>query len=321
MTDDPVRVAVVGAGNMGTNHVRVYQELSDARLAGVVEPDADRARTVESEYGVSVYDAVDDLPEVDAASIAVPNEHHVTVARECIDDEIDVLVEKPLAMTVSDAEEIVEYAASAGAVLQVGHIERFNPVYRTLTEVLENQKIIAIEARRLGPFGDHLSEVNVIFDLMLHDVDIVNLLAASSIKEICAVGNHHYSDTHDYVNAQLQFDDGVVASLTASHVTNSKIRQLTVTTESAFITVDYQKQDISVQRVGKEVTTNLGQSQGGYRTENVVETPFVPTREPLKIELEHFLVCVTEGTTPMVSGADGRRAVELTTDILDSIDN
>jgi len=276
-----VPVAVVGAGNMGANHIRVYDELPDAELVGVVEPDPDQAREIADQYRVPVVDRVADLEGARAVTVAVPNRLHREVAETCINEGMDVLVEKPLATTIEEAEAIVEVAAEAGAVLQVGHIERFNPAVEVLDEILKNEEIIALEAHRLGPFHEHLSDESVIFDLMIHDIDIIDSIVDSQVTYTNAVGANSRAEKLDHVTANMMFENGVVGTATASQVTHGKVRNLTVTTQNAYIKLDYQDQNIVIHRrgVGQQMSV---EGRTGYRTETVSETPFVPTREPLK---------------------------------------
>ncbi len=306
---DPVPVAVVGGGNMGVNHIRVYDELPEAEFVGVVEPDPERAEEIADEYGVPVVDRVADLEGARAATVAVPNRLHREVAQTCLDEGMDVLVEKPLATTVADAEAIVDAAEEAGAVLQVGHIERFNPAIETLRDLLNDMTVLAIETHRLGPFNEHLTNESVVFDLLLHDIDIVRSILGADIEKIRGMGLKHKSETWDQATAMLQYPDSV-AVLTTSHITHGKVRRLNVTAEECFISLNYQTQQIEIQQHGSEETTSiLGQS--GYRTETRTESPFVSTREPLKNELEHFLNCVRTRTQPKVSGEDGVEAIRL----------
>jgi predicted dehydrogenase len=315
---EPVPVAVVGAGNMGLNHVRIYDELPEANLVAVVEPDPDRAATVTDQYDVPVYDAVSDITGAQAATIAVPNAHHRAVATECLDAGIDILVEKPLAMTADDAVAITEAAEATDAVLQVGHIERFNPAVEVLHEILSNQSLVAIEAHRLGPFNEHLSNESVVFDLMIHDLEIIAALVDSEVASVSAFGADPKSATIDHAVAQVQFESGVLGTLTASHVTHDKVRTLSVVTEESYIRLDYQKQSITVRQAGQEGTTMLS-NQTGYRTETVTESPYIQTREPLKNELEHFLDCVATRTSPRVDGHVGTNAVRLATSVAEQI--
>lgn len=315
---EPIPVAVVGAGNMGANHLRVYEELPEADLVEVVEPDPGRAKTVADQYDVAVCDSVSDIETAQAATVAVPNERHRTIAIECLDAGIDILVEKPLAMTVDSADSIVDTAETNGLILQVGHIERFNPAVEVLCEILNEQSLIAIEAHRLGPFNEHLSKESVVFDLMIHDLEVVAALVNSTVESVNAFGANPKSQTVDHAVAQVQFDNGVLGTLTASHVTHDKVRTLSVITEETYIKMDYQEQSITVRRVGEKGTTTLT-NQTGYRTEAVTESPYIKTREPLKNELEHFLNCVETRTTPRVDGHVGVEAVRLATIVINQI--
>lgn len=318
MTGDSIPVAVVGAGNMGSNHARVYDELPGAALTEVVEPDPERAALIREQYDADILDCPDDITRAEAVTVSVPNEQHRDVAEQALRDGRDVLVEKPLATTIEDARDIVRIANEEDAVLQVGHIERFNPAVTTLRELLEQQSLISIQAQRLGPFNEHLSNENVIFDLMIHDLDVLDSLVCADINILNALGATPRSAEVDHAVAQFKFDNGVVGTTTASHVTNGKIRTLEVTTAEAYITLDYQEQQIVVQRRGTEQTTTLI-DKSGYRTETITESPYIRNREPLKIELEHFLNRVRDRAEPMVSGTDGIRAIELATEVSDQI--
>jgi len=319
MTADPVPVAVVGAGNMGMNHVRVYNDLPEADLVEVVEPDPERAATVRENYDVTVLDDVDGIERAAAATVAVPNQYHRDVAVGLTERGIHILVEKPLAMNAADAEAIVDAAAVNDVRLQVGHIERFNPAVEALNEILSVDDVIALEAHRLGPFNEHLTEESVVFDLMIHDIDVIRSLIDAPVDHVDAVGARPKSNEIDHAVAHLKFRNGILGTMTSSHVTHSKIRTLSVTTREMYIELDYQRQHITINRRGTEETMLL-QGQSGYRTETIQETPFIRTREPLKNELESFIECVQTGRTPTVSGDDALEAVKLATNIVDAID-
>jgi predicted dehydrogenase len=312
---EPVPVAVVGAGNMGMNHVRVYDDLPAAELVGVVEPDPDQSQTIIDEYRVPVVDKIADLDGARAATVAVPNQFHQKVAEMCINNGMDILVEKPLATTVEEAEAIVDAAEEAGVVLQVGHIERFNPAVEVLDEILKNEEIIALETHRLGPFNEHLSDESVVFDLMIHDIDIIECIVDSQVKHVDAIGVNSRSKKVDHSIANLKFEDGTIATTTASQVTQKRVRTLTVTTQNAYIELDYQDQHIVVHRRGLGQQTTV-EGRTGYRTESISETPFVQTREPLKNELEHFLNRVQDRDIPRVSGKDGIKSVERANEVI-----
>lgn len=316
---NPIPVAVVGTGNMGSNHVRVYDELPEADLVEVVEPDPDAARSVQAEYEVQVRESVRDLESAEAVTVAVPNADHREVVTACIELGLDVLVEKPLAPSVQDAEAIVQAATDRDTVLQVGHIERFNPAVEVLAEVLADATVVALEAHRLGPFNEHLTGENVIFDLMIHDLDVIESLVDKELSRLSAFGSAPQSTATDHAVALLGYENGTMATVTASHVTHGKVRTLTATTLDSYITLDYQQQRITVQRRGIEETTAVLDT-AGYRTETVTETPYVRTREPLKNELEHFLQCVDTRSTPRVNGTAGVRSVELASAVSDRLD-
>jgi len=271
-----------------------------------------------NKYDVDIYESAEEVTRAQAATVAVPNEHHRPVAETLLEKELDLLVEKPLALSVEDAQTIVDTAEAVDAVLQVGHIERFNPAVETLRDILAKEEIIAIEAHRLGPFNEQLYEETVVFDLMIHDLDIIGSLIDSPVASINAFGADARSQTTDHAVAQMQFENGVLGTLTASHVTHGKIRTLSGITEESYITVDYQEQDITIQQAGHKGTTIL-LDQGGYRTETVAESPYIRTREPLKNELEHFLDSVRTRSSPRVDGKIGLDAVRIARTVIDGI--
>jgi len=255
MSDEPIPVAVVGAGNMGANHVRVYDQLPEADLIEVVEPNMERAQEVRDQYDVRIVTGVEELDIAQAATVAVPNELHRDVAVACIQQGLDVLVEKPLAKSVDDARAIADAATDTDAVLQVGHIERFNPAVRVLEDILGEEDVIALEAHRLGPFNEHLTEESVVFDLMIHDIDVIRAIVNAPIRHIDGVGTESRSSEIDHAIAHLKFENGILGTTTASHVTHSKIRSLTATTRDMYVELDYQEQNITLSRRESEQTT------------------------------------------------------------------
>lgn len=315
---EPIPVAVVGAGNMGSNHVRVYSELPEAHLVEVVEPNPDRAAELNDLTDAEILDSVSEIEQAAAASVAVPNNQHRKVATQLFERGLDLLIEKPLANTVEEASAIATAAEEHDAVLQVGHIERFNPAVEVLGEILGNEQIVSMESHRLGPFNEHLTDTDVVFDLMIHDLDVIDSLIDGTFETVNAVGATPRSPKTDHASAVLKYDSGETASLTASHVTHGKVRKLTVTTIDAYITVKYQDQRLTIQRRGLGNTMTMSE-QSGYRTETTRETPFVRTREPLKNELEHFLNCVRSRSTPRVDGTQAVQAVELSQAVAEQI--
>ncbi|MDR9432146.1 MAG: Gfo/Idh/MocA family oxidoreductase, partial [Natronomonas sp.] len=240
------------------------------------------------------------------------------VAVACLERGMDVLVEKPLALTLEDATAIADMASREQAVLQVGHIERFNPAVSTLNSILETEEVIAVEAHRLGPFNQHLTQESVVFDLMIHDLDIARWLVGEPVESLSGLGSSSRSEEIDHAIANFEFENGVLGTSVASHVTHGKIRRLDVTTRDAYVVLNYQEQSITIQRRGTERTTTLN-TQSGYRTETVTETPYIRTREPLKNELEHFLECVETGRRPHVDGEQGIQAVRLAIEVIESM--
>lgn len=315
---ETVPVAVVGTGNMGSNHVRVYDQLQNAELVEIVEPDAERAAEIADEYDVTVHESVGEVSRAVGASVSVPNEYHRSVAEQLLENGLDLLVEKPLATSAEDAEAIVATAREQDAILQVGHIERFNPAVETLRDILAEEELIAVEAHRLGPFNEQLSGESVIFDLMIHDIDVIDSIVPGELGHLDAVGTRSRSEEVDHAVATMKYDDGILGSAVASHVTHGKIRRLDVTTRDAFMTLDYQAQKITIQRRGIEQTTEFANKRG-YRAETVTERPYIRTREPLKNELEHFLARVQDRCQPRVDGEDGIDAVRRAEIVVDGI--
>ncbi len=310
-----IPVGVVGVGSMGQHHARVYRELPDADLVGVYDVDAERAEAVAADHG-TVARPLDELLDVcDAVSIVVPTRFHREITEAAIEADTDVLVEKPLAGSSEEARAIVTAAESAGVTLQVGHIERFNPAVRAVSEFASDLQLIALDTQRLGPPVERDGNDGVVMDLMIHDIDIARSLLDGNVIGIQATG----TADGQYVAAALRFDTGIVATLTASRVTHKKVRQLTLTADDCRVDVDYTTQDVAITRqtLPEYVTTNGGLR---YRSETVVERPTVDNGEPLKNELSSFVDCVRTGTEPEVTGEDGVRALELAEAIVDAIE-
>lgn len=307
MSDRQIRAGVVGVGSMGQNHARVYRELPETTLAGVYDVDADRAERVAAEYDAEAY-SLDGLVEaVDVVSIAVPTQFHYDMARRTIDAGIDTLVEKPFVADPSNGRELIELAEENDVALQVGHIERFNPAVVALREIAQDLDIVALDAQRLGPPLERDIEDTVVMDLMIHDVDIVLDLVDAEVTSVDAVGTADGS----YADATLGFDSGVVGSLTASRVTQEKVRGITISARDCRVKVDYTDQTMEIHR--KSNPTYIREDGNvHFHHENVVEQLTVERNEPLKNELQSFAEAAREGVEPEVTGRDGLRALELT---------
>ncbi|WP_224338471.1 Gfo/Idh/MocA family protein [Haloprofundus halobius] len=301
------KVGVIGVGHMGQNHVRVYSEMPSVDLVGVFDADEEQAESIATEYDTTAYSMESLLDTVDMVSIAVPTRFHASIARDCIDAGVDLLVEKPFVDDLEVGRELVRRADEAGVTLQVGHIERFNPAITALDDVVADLDIIAVEAHRLGPPINRDLGDSVVMDLMIHDVDIVLSLVDAEVESVSAIGTR---DTQ-YADAQIRFDDGTVVSLTASRLTQRKVRTLSVTADECRVDVDYISQSVDIHRNSlPEYIKQNGELR--YRHESIVEQPMVEKNEPLRDELTAFVQASTENTTPRVTGEDALRAIEVT---------
>ena len=305
-----LNIGVVGVGSMGRHHARVYAQKCAVSLIGVADADADTAREVADDYDTTAMDTDELLTAADAVTIAVPTRYHRELTEQALDAGVHVLVEKPFVKEPAEGETLVEQAAERDLVLQVGHIERFNPAIQTLQDVLADHEVIGIEAQRLGPPVDRDTTDTVTHDLMVHDLDVALSLLSTGAASVSAAG----AAAGQHVTAQVTFEDDTVGQFCASRVTQQKVRQLAVTTHDARITVDYADQDVRIHRHSVPAyVENDGDVR--YRHESVIEQPTVANGEPLVHELDAFLEAVVTGGEPVVSGGDGLRALELVCDI------
>jgi predicted dehydrogenase len=302
----PTPVGVIGVGSMGRNHARVYRQLPSAELVGVFDANEEKARAVADEYETEYRPLEDLLSAAEAVSIAVPTEYHYDTARGCIDAGVDVLVEKPFVENVESGERLVDFADSRDVTLMVGHVERFNPAVRTLLELAEDLDVIAVDAHRLGPPVDRQIDESAVRDLMIHDLDVLLALVDDEVASIDAVGNRNAR----YASANVAFESGVVGQLTASRVTQEKVRQLTVSAESCRVVVDYIDQTLEITR-GSVPEYVREDGAFTHRHESLVERLSVDNGEPLRNELEAFLRAARNGEDPPITGEDGLRALDL----------
>ena len=305
-----LRVGVIGVGHLGQHHARLYATLPGATLVGVADIDADRARTVGERHQVPAFaDWGDLLGRVDAVSVAVPTSAHHEVVKASLEAGVHVLVEKPIAVTPIEARELVELARKRRVALQVGHIERFNPIMQAMRPHIGRPGFI--ECHRLSPFGERGIDVDVVLDLMIHDLDLILSFQPGPVEEIRAAGVPVLSTNVDIANARIAFAGGCVANLTASRVSTNRMRRLRLFQRDAYVSVDFQtRQGVIFRRMtdpGKRPTIEIEQVRGGEE-------------EPLKLELEAFLQAATTGTPAPVSGEDGTAALELARQVLEAID-
>ena len=304
---NPLRVAVIGVGALGKHHARILASLPGVSLAAVVDINRARAEEIAAAHGTRpLFDAGQLDGQIDAVTIAVPTELHARIARPFLEAGIPALVEKPIARTVEEADAMI--AAARGAVLAVGHTERFNPAVAAARRVLVDPRFI--EVHRLGAFPARSLDIDVVFDLMIHDLDITLSLVPSEVETIEAVGVPVLTGRVDIANARLRFANGCIANITASRISRDRVRKIRFFQPSAYVSIDYAAQKLEVWRLVKG-TGPMPTIEGGE-----VE---VPVEEPLKRELEDFVQAVTTRRPPLVTGEQGRRALALAQQITDKM--
>ncbi|GAB4367715.1 MAG: Gfo/Idh/MocA family oxidoreductase [Deltaproteobacteria bacterium] len=303
-----IRAGVIGVGYLGRLHAQKLASFDDIRFAGVQDADPARARAVAEEFGTAVFDTPKALlGQVDAVTIAVPTTAHYAVAMQAIRAGVHLLLEKPIAARLREGRALVREAASRGLVFQVGHLERFNNAVREAAAVLREPRFI--ECHRLGPFGGRGADVDVVLDLMIHDLDLVLSLVGSPVARIQAVGVPVISPTVDIANVRLTFAGGCIANLTASRVSAKKQRKIRVFQEDAYVSMDFVDQAIQIVRR----TWPSGRSGPPELSAQTLETE---KGDPLREEIRSFLDCVRTGSAPQVSGRDGLAALELAVRVL-----
>ncbi len=329
MTGPPTRVAVVGVGHMGRHHARLYHELPQADLVAVVDTNADRAAELARQHRTEALGSVDQLPDgVQAVSVAVPTSAHREVAEPLLRRGIAVLVEKPLAPSVEEAEKLLACARETGTLLTVGHTERFNPVVKAITRLEIRPKYL--EAQRVSPFRFRSADIGVVADMMIHDIDIVLHLVKSAVARVDAVGVSVIAKHEDVASARVLFENGAVANFAASRLALKTDRRLRVFSDTAYVSADFQsKSGIAVTRDANLDVLALAKDK---RVEDLaqlahldfgklvkVEPLVIDDVEPLRAELESFLESVRTRTQPAVSAEDGVAAVRLAADIVAAI--
>ncbi len=314
-----LKVGVVGVGALGQHHARIYAALRPrVELVGVADTDETRAREIARRLGTEAFTDYHPLLEkVQAVSLAVPTRHHHIVGRACLQRGVHTLIEKPLAATLEQADDLLAMAKAHQALLQVGHVERFNPAIRALLELKPNP--LFIEVHRLGPFSPRTADVGVVLDLMIHDLDIVHFLKGAAPVRVEAVGTPVFSQHEDIATARLEFADGCLANVTASRVTREKMRKIRIFSRDTYITVDYLKQDVAVFRL-KPGERGMDWMDGDDWVDRLtVERPTLVREEPLKLEIESFVRAVETGSEPEVSGTKAREAMAIATRITEDL--
>jgi len=301
---DKLRVGIIGVGYLGTQHARILSYLEKVDLKGVADIDSNKSMVIGNRHSVPYYENFEDmLDEIDAGIVAAPTSEHFSIAERLLKEGKSVLLEKPMTDTVEQAEILVDLAKKKGLILQIGHLERFNPAVEALKDIVKEPKFI--EVQRLGSFSARSLDTNVVLDLMIHDLDIILDLINDEVEVIRSSGIHVLSEKFDIANARLEFKSGCVATLTASRVHQGKVRNLRIFEPTAYYSVDYMDQEV------KSFPLN------GRQTD--IRTLKIKKEEPLKIELKNFLDCIRTGKNKKVSGEEGLRALKLAHKILDEI--
>jgi predicted dehydrogenase len=310
MMPSPLRVAVIGAGHLGKHHARLLSGIDGATLVAVVDTQPDRAAAAAEATGAHAIGDYRELVEnVDAVTIAVPTELHREVAMLFLERGIPVLVEKPITRTIAEAEELVEAARASGTTFAAGHTERHNPAVSAVMPFVTTPRFI--EVHRLGVFPDRSLDIDVVFDLMIHDLDIILAMVKGEVASIEAVGVPVLTDRFDIANARLRFSGGCIANVTASRISKERVRKFRLFQPDAYVSIDYAQQEVEGYRLVRRDGARP-QIQGGNLP--------VTREEPLKRELEDFVRAVREKRAPLVSGEDGLRALKLAQSIADCME-
>ncbi|HET7150229.1 MAG TPA: Gfo/Idh/MocA family oxidoreductase [Candidatus Acidoferrum sp.] len=303
-----IRVAVVGAGEFGRHHTRVYRELENAELAGIYDQNRQRASAVAAEFQATVLHGLEELQgRADAVSVAVPTVAHAEVGCRLLNMGLDVLIEKPMAVDLEEADALLDAARKNRRILQVGHVERFNPAVRAVEPILNRP--LFFEVHRLGVFTPRSLDVDVIYDLMIHDLDILLALVNEPVTEVKAVGIPVLTDKVDIAHARLEFAGGAVANVTASRVSTERVRKMRFFQKHEYISLDYARRD----------ALRIGVKKPGPQPEFGFEKLNAPAVEPLRAELETFVDCVRTRREPPTNGAAGRAALALAGRVMASI--
>ena len=316
MRDRPLSVAVVGVGEMGRNHARCLASMKGVDLVAVVDSDEERRNAAAAAFECQPFSSVSQLPQIDAAVVAVPTALHAEVGSALMERGMHCLVEKPLAIDPAQAQILIQAADASNVVLQVGHIERFNPAVRQLEILLQGEQVLVANARRMSAVSARIGDIDVVMDLMVHDLDVILYLMGNRVENTIAVGIDG-SHGFDHVTALISFAGGSMASLTASRITQNQIRKLEVTTKEDFFSVDYSSQELLIFRQGR--LDNDDMAEGRYVLDVDTRRVFVRRTEPLVSELEHFMGAIRGDHENEVDGRQALNALSLVWDIQEKL--
>jgi predicted dehydrogenase len=324
-----IKVGVVGVGHLGKIHARVYSELPQAELTTIVDANKSVAQEVSAKYKAkALYDHREAIGAVEAASIAVPTDSHFSIAKDLIEAGLHVIVEKPMTKSIEEAQELVRLAKLHNVVLQVGHVERFNPAILAVKEFINNPRFI--ECDRISPFSFRSIDIGVVLDMMIHDLDIILAFTDSPIREIEAMGVSVFGPNEDMASARIAFENDCIAYVRASRISRKRVRKIRIFQEDSYITLDYSTQKAQIFKRGEpfslEKLAALRESVSADEAQKVIFEKLlnikeidVKTDEPLKIELQSFLQSVAEGKGAVVSGETALKTMQMTSLILESI--
>ena len=312
-----LKVAVIGAGMMGKNHLRTYKNLPNVKLVGVYDIFPQAAQNAAEMFGIKAFSSLEEVAKnVDAVSVVTTSVTHAEVGEFFLNKGIHCLIEKPLAATEDECMRLINAAKKNNVVLLVGHIEEFNPAVEQMTKILnDNSKIRSLTAQRMSAASGRITDVDVAMDLMIHDIEVVQNLVKSPVKNVqaAAVRTPDHPSGKDYLTALVEFENGVTANLTASRITQARVRTLTVTTDTNYIDMDFINQSINVHSQGRMPYVNQENIPDwmNYGLKGSVEQLFIPTNQPLQAELAHFVECVNGNATPRISGEKALEALKV----------
>ena len=314
-----VRAGVIGVGRMGTYHVGILSELDKVELFAVVDFDSMSRHIIEKNYETLGFDNNRDIyDKVEVAIVAVPTGMHYSIAKDLLNAGIHVLLEKPCANTLDHARELFQIAEDKNLTLHIGHVERFNGAVQELHKIVESP--IFVECKRMGPFSNRIKDDGVVLDIMIHDIDIILNLIKSKVVKVHVLGSSVFSDKDDLVNAQLKFENGCIANIIASRASQNQVRTLSITQKDSFVVLDYTDQEIYVHRKSSS-EHKLSKDSLRYKQESLVERIFVHKENPLKLELQHFLDCATNGSPRKVAIDNELYSLKIALDILSQFEN
>jgi predicted dehydrogenase len=310
MTDKKIKFGVIGAGKIGTFHVRTLSKMNNIDIVGVCDSDPMRAQKLAWEYNSTAYTRHSDLlPQVDAVIVAAPTELHHAIGMDCLEVGVHTLMEKPIASTMEQARELIDKAKEKDVILQIGHVERFNPSVLEAFKYIKDPKFIAI--KRLGPYDPRMSNIGVVLDLMIHDIDLLLTMLDSEIVSIDAVGLSAFSDYEDIANVRFKFASGCTADVTASRISFERARYMNLYQPDAYISVDFMNARVKIYRKKVPVIKSLGDVDVIY--------PTVDKQMPITSEILHFVDCIKNDKTPGPSGERGSKALQIALQIVDEI--